>query len=112
VVGLAGRLFAELREKRGLAYSHGVMTPFRTGPAFVVAHLGTAPENAAAAEAALLAELERVRQAPVDDHELARAKAYLIGTFSMDRRLNARQALYLAFLEVSGGGSDFGDGYG
>jgi len=109
--GTAGRLFAELREKRGLAYSLGVLTPFRTGPAFVVAHLGTAPENAAAAEAALLAELERVRQAPVGDHELARAKAYLIGTFSMDRRTNARQAWYLAFFEVIGAGWDFADRY-
>jgi zinc protease len=109
--GMASRLFAELREKRGLAYSLGVLTPFRTGPAFFVAHLGTAPENAAAAEAALLAELEKVRQAPADDHELARAKAYLVGTFAMDRRTNARQAWHLAFFEVIGAGWEFGDRY-
>jgi predicted Zn-dependent peptidase len=109
--GKAGRLFTELREKRGLAYALGVLTPFRTGPAFFAAYLGTAPETASAAEAALLGELEKVRQAPVGDHELARAKAYLLGNFAMDRRTNARQAWHLAFFEVSGAGWDFADRY-
>jgi zinc protease len=109
--GMAGRLFTELREKRGLAYALGVLTPFRTGPAFFATYLGTAPETASAAEAALLGELERVRQAPVGDHELARAKAYLLGNFAMDRRTNARQAWHLAFFEVIGAGWDFADRY-
>src|SRR2546422_5852535 len=34
--GMAGRLFVELREKRGLAYALGVLIPFRTGPSFFV----------------------------------------------------------------------------
>lgn len=109
--GMAGRLFVELREKRGLAYSLGALTPFRTGPSFFVAYLGTAPENSAAAEAGLLAELEKVRQAPVSDEELARAKAYLLGSFALDRRTNARQAWHLAFFEVIGAGWDFSERY-
>jgi len=109
--GMAGRLFVELREKRGLAYALGVLIPFRTGPSFFVTHLGTAPENSAAAEAGLLAELERMRQAPVGREELARAKAYLLGNFALDRRTNARQAWYLAFFEVIGAGWDFPERY-
>lgn len=109
--GMAGRLFVELREKRGLAYALGVLIPFRTGPSFFVAHLGTAPENSAAAEAGLLAELERIRRAPVGREELARAKAYLLGNFALDRRTNARQAWYLAFFEVIGAGWDFPERY-
>ncbi|OLA98557.1 MAG: hypothetical protein AUH77_07245 [Candidatus Rokubacteria bacterium 13_1_40CM_4_69_39] len=109
--GMAGRLFVELREKRGLAYALGVLIPFRTGPSFFVTHLGTAPENSAAAEAGLLAELERIRQAPVGREELARAKAYLLGNFALDRRTNARQAWYLAFFEVIGAGWDFPERY-
>ncbi len=109
--GTAGRLFAELREKRGLAYSLGALTPFRTGPSFLVTYLGTAPENSAAAEAGLLAELEKLRRAPVSDEELARAKAYLLGSFALDRRTNARQAWHLAFFEVIGVGWDFPERY-
>jgi predicted Zn-dependent peptidase len=109
--GMAARLFVELREKRGLAYALGVLIPFRTGPSFFVPHLGTAPESSAAAEAGLLAELERIRQAPVSGEEVARAKAYLLGNLALDRRTNARQAWYLAFFEVVGAGWDFPERY-
>src|SRR5439155_708029 len=67
--------------------------------------------GAGAAEAGLLAELERIRQAPVGREELARAKAYLLGNFALDRRTNARQAWYLAFFEVIGAGWDFPERY-
>jgi predicted Zn-dependent peptidase len=109
--GMAGRLFVELRERRGLAYALGVLVPFRTGPSFFVTHLGTARENSSAAEAGLLAEIERTRQAPVGGDELARAKAYLLGNFALDRRTNARQAWHLAFFEVIGAGWDFPERY-
>ena len=109
--GMAGRLFVELRDRRGLAYSTGVLTPFRTGPTFFVAYLGTAPASAAAAEAGVLRELERVRDAPVSGDELARAKAYVRGQLAMDRRTNARLAWYLAFFETVGAGWDFPDRY-
>jgi len=110
--GMAGRLFVELRDRRGLAYSTGVVVPpFRTGPAFFVAYLGTAPANAAAAEAGVLHELARARAAPITAEELARAKAYVRGQLSMDRRTNARQAWYLAFFEVVGAGWDFPERY-
>src|SRR3989475_2358599 len=83
--GMAVRLFVELREKRGLAYALGVLIPFRTGPSFFVTYLGTAPENSAAAEAGLLAELERIRQAPGRRQELAPAKAYPPRDFALAR---------------------------
>ena len=110
--GMAGRLFVELRDRRGLAYSTGVIMPFRTGPVFVVAYLGTAPASAAAAEAGVLHELEHVREAPVSEDELARAKAFVRGQLAMDRRTNSRIAWYLAFFEAVGAGWDFPDRYG
>ncbi len=85
--------------------------PYRTGPTFLIAYLGTAPASAAAAEAGVLQELERVRGAPVSGDELARAKAYLRGQLVMDRRTNARLAWYLAFFETVGAGWDFPDRY-
>jgi zinc protease len=109
--GMAGRLFVELRDRRGLAYSTAVLTPYRTGPIFFVAYLGTAPASATAAEAGVLRELERIREAPLGADELARAKAYIRGQLVMDRRTNARLAWYMAFFETIGAGWDFPDRY-
>jgi len=109
--GMSGRLFRELREQRGLAYSVGTLGSFRTGPSFLVSYLGTAPTNAEAAETGMLAEIERVRGEAVADRELARAKAYLLGNLAMDRRTSARHAWYLAFFEVIGAGWDFPERY-
>jgi len=110
--GMAGRLFVELRDQRGLAYSTGVLTTYRTGAAFFVAYLGTAPASATASEAGILRELERVRESPISADELARAKAYVRGQLVMDRRTNARVAWYLAFFETIGAGWDYPDRYG
>jgi predicted Zn-dependent peptidase len=109
--GMSGRLFRELREQRGLAYSVGMLGSFRTGPSFLVSYLGTAPTNVEAAEAGMLAEIERMRGETVTDRELARAKAYLLGNLAMDRRTSARHAWYLAFFEVIGAGWDFPERY-
>lgn len=109
--GMGGRLFLELREKRGLAYSVGVVNPSRRAGGYVVAHIGTEARNASAAESGLLREMERVRGDDVSADELARAKAYLLGTLAMDRRTNAREAWYLAFFEGAGVGWDFPERY-
>jgi predicted Zn-dependent peptidase len=105
--GMSSRLFVELRDRRGLAYSVGVLATARTGPALFVPYLGTAPPNADAALAGMLGEVDRVRTEPVDERELARAKAYLLGNLAMDRRTSGRRAWHLAFYELIGAGWDW-----
>jgi predicted Zn-dependent peptidase len=109
--GMAGRFFSELRDKQGLAYTTATQYPARADNSYFLAQLGTAPENVARAEAALRAQLERVRRERVADEELRVAKAYLLGNLAMDRRTNARQAWYLAAYEESGVGFEFLDRY-
>jgi predicted Zn-dependent peptidase len=109
--GTGGRLFTELREREGLAYSLGVVNPSRAGPGVILGYVGTVPASAAAAEAAMLREIARIRTDPPTPSELARARAYLVGTQAMDRRTNARQSWYLAFFELVGAGHDFPDRY-
>jgi zinc protease len=104
--GMSGRLFTELRDKRGLAYSVGVLSSFRTGPSFIT-YMGTAPASAEAAEAGVLSEIDRIRVEQVSERELARGKAFLLGNLAMDRRTNARHAWYMAFFEVIGAGWDY-----
>jgi zinc protease len=104
---MAGRLFVELRDKRGLAYTAtSYYDPVR-GPGALVLYLGTAPGNAARAEEALRREVERMRRELVGTEELRRAKGYLLGRYVMDRRTNERQAWYLAFYELEGQGRDY-----
>ena len=105
--GMAGRLFVELRDRRGLAYSASAYYEPVREPGALILYLGTAPDNAAGAEAALRREVERIRTEPVGQDELKRAKGYLLGKYVMDRRTNERQAWYSAFYDMEGVGQDF-----
>src|SRR5207249_4827960 len=64
-----------------------------------------------AAAAAVLAEVDRLRRDRVEEREVARAKAWLLGNLAMDRRTSARHAWYLAFFELVGGGWDWPERY-
>ena len=105
--GMAGRLFVELRDRRGLAYTAASFYEPMHEPAALIFYLGTAPENVMKAEEGLRQEIERARQTPVTDEDLSRAKNYLLGRYEMDRRTNERQAWYAGFYTVEGVGLDY-----
>ncbi|HEY7138861.1 MAG TPA: pitrilysin family protein [Methylomirabilota bacterium] len=105
--GMSSRLFRTLRDEEGLAYAVGSQYPTRRGAGRVVLHIGTAPENVTAAEAGLRREVDRLAGEPVPEDELERTKAYLSGSFVLDRRTNSRQSFYLAFYEVMGVGAEY-----
>jgi len=109
--GMAGRLFAELRDKQALAYTASAYYDPVREPGALILYLGTAPENATRAEEALRKEIDRIRSEPVGAEELGRAKGYLLGNYTMDRRTNGRLAWYLAFYETEGVGGKFPDEY-
>jgi zinc protease len=109
--GMAGRLFAELRDKRALAYTAASYYEPVREPGALVLYLGTMPDNASRAEQALLGEVQRIRETPVSAAELGRAKGYLLGRYAMDRRTNERLAWYLAFYEVEGVGLGYPERY-
>ena len=108
---MSGRLFLELRDRQGLAYSTGATYPSRTGQSFVVAYIGTAPANAQRSEEAMKQQIERVSVERLSEGELARAKRYVLGQFDLDRRTNARLAWHAAFFETAGVGQGFADSY-
>ncbi|HEV8437892.1 MAG TPA: pitrilysin family protein [Methylomirabilota bacterium] len=109
--GMGGRLFTELRDKQGLAYSTSASYPSRVGPSYLLTQMGTAPTGRVRAEEAMRREIDRIRHDGVTAAELARAKRYLLGQFALDRRTNARVAWYAAFFESAGVGHDFGRQY-
>jgi predicted Zn-dependent peptidase len=77
--GMSSRLFLTLREERALAYdiSSGVLDYADAGALEISA--GVDPANLGKALDAILAELTRLRDEPVPDGELAKARSYLAG---------------------------------
>jgi zinc protease len=77
--GLGGRFFDELRDKQSLAYTvHAFASEYRTIGTFV-SYIATSPAQESTARNGLLAEFAKLRDVPVTDDELRRAKRYLIG---------------------------------
>jgi predicted Zn-dependent peptidase len=82
--GLSSRLFQEVRERRGLAYSvySYRVAYFETG-AFAV-YVGTAPDRVHEAVAVVSAELDRLRHdAGIGPEELESAKGHLKGSMAL-----------------------------
>jgi predicted Zn-dependent peptidase len=75
----SSRLFREVREKRGLAYSVGSYNEQYTDSGLVATYVGTREDNVEEACAIIGAELERLRSEPVSTEELARAKENVKG---------------------------------
>jgi predicted Zn-dependent peptidase len=90
---MSSRLFQEVREKRGLAYSVGSYTAGYADAGQVVVHLGTREDNLATCCSIIQTELRKLRDSPVADTELRRAKDHLkgrlvLGTESPGTRMN------------------------
>ncbi len=77
--GMSSRLFLSVREERGLAYdvSSGLVDYADAGALEVSA--GVDPDGIGDALEAILAELARMRDEPVPEDELEKAKRYLAG---------------------------------
>ena len=77
--GMSSRLFLSVREDRALAYdvSSGVVEYSDAG--FLEVSAGVDPPGISAALEAILAEFARLRDEPVPDDELEKARSYLSG---------------------------------
>ena len=75
----SSRLFREIREKRGLAYSVGSYTEQFTECGMVAMYVGTREENVQEACTIIGQELGGLRSDGVSDEELARAKEHVKG---------------------------------
>ena len=76
---MSSRLFQEVREKRGLAYSVGSYAVGYADTGQVGVYLGTREDNLGTACEVVGAELRRIGDEPLPDEELRRAKDHLKG---------------------------------
>jgi zinc protease len=105
--GSTSRLYTRVREERGLAYSvYAQYSAQRYGGMLL---LGFQSENTRVREVLALVreELVRLRRERVSGEELARAKAYLIGSFPLRMDTSAELTSLLLVVEQFGLGLDY-----
>jgi len=81
--GLSSRLFDEIRERRGLAYSVYSATSAYADTGSWSVYAGAMPEHAGEVARLIRVELERLVDDGITDEELAIAKGYLTGAYEM-----------------------------
>jgi zinc protease len=105
--GFASRLVHEVRERQGLAYAIGSGFHAMKDPGDFVVRFQTRNPAANQAIRSVLDELRRIRTEPVEDDELADAKANLIGGFPLRIDTNGETAGLLTFIEMYGLGTSY-----
>lgn len=105
--GLSSRLFLELREKKGLAYT--VRSNYETNElcANLSIYIATEPKNIQICLYGFRTELEKFKTTLVSTSELENAKSNLIGKQQFVTETNAQQANQLAYYGIMNLGFDF-----
>ncbi|TXK19817.1 pitrilysin family protein [Homoserinibacter sp. GY 40078] len=91
--GMSSRLFQEVRERRGLAYSVYSFASSYSDAGVMGLYAGCSPRRAADVAELMLAEFRRVAESGIEDHELFRARGQLAGASALaledsDTRMN------------------------
>ncbi|HZU76814.1 MAG TPA: pitrilysin family protein [Dehalococcoidia bacterium] len=81
--GMSSRLFREVRERRGLAYSVGASTSRYLDTGTFSISAGVSPENAVEAVQVIMGEVAKLVAEPVGEEELTKARDYAVGSFRL-----------------------------
>lgn len=109
--GMGARLFIELRDKQGLAYSVNSNFQSYLNSGIFKAYILTGYKHKERARLSLLEEVDRLRTRLVSYDELVRAKRFHLGLFDIGLQSNSSVASKLAYYEIMGIGSDFIEKY-
>jgi predicted Zn-dependent peptidase len=97
---MSSRLFQNVREKRGLAYAvFSGLSAYRDAGSFTV-YAGCSNEAVGEVIDLVVEELRTVRQAPVPDAELQRAKDHLKGSLMLSLENTASRMSHIARQEI------------
>ena len=81
--GMSSRLFSEVREKRGLAYSVHTGTEAYADAGYLATQCGVEHENLEKTIAVILEEYQKIAREKVPEEELQKAKEYIKGKMAM-----------------------------
>lgn len=100
--GMGSRMFSQLREREGLAYSVNASLGTTMVNASIDAYMGTARHNAAYALDAMQRHFHQLRDEQVSESELQRAQNYLVGNHALSRETIGDQG-FSALLNIAMG---------
>jgi predicted Zn-dependent peptidase len=98
----SSRLFQEVRERRGLAYSVFCFSNLYAHTGEVGLYVGTRPDNLAQALSVIAAELERFVHAPATEQELTRSRENLKGRVVLSMESTAARMSHLGASLLNG----------
>jgi predicted Zn-dependent peptidase len=81
--GMSSRLFKEIRERRGLAYSVGSSVSRFVDTGVMVISAGVSPENLREATAVIRQELQKLVEEPAGEDEMAKVRDYSVGNLRL-----------------------------
>ena len=100
--GLSSRLFLELREKKGLAYTVRSAYETHLKSAVFSIYIGTEPSNIETSINGFKEEIEKIKNILVSEEELHNAKNNLIGKQQFISETNSQQANIMAYYSIMG----------
>ncbi len=98
--GMSSRLFQEIRETRGLAYSVFSYQASFDDAGYLAIYAGTAPEHVPETLAVIDAELDRVVAEGLSDAEIDAARGHLVGALAMSLETSASRMRRLGRAEL------------
>jgi predicted Zn-dependent peptidase len=98
--GMSSRLFSEVREKRGLAYSIGASMDFAHETGALIAYAGVEHANLAETVKIILKEMKKIATRGVTDEELERAQSGFAGRIAFGYETSDDIAEHFAEQEV------------
>ncbi len=101
--GMSSRLFQEIREKRGLAYSVYSFNQGYSDAATFGLYAGCSPAKAKEVTELMIAELDKVAQSGITSEELALARGNISGSLALKFETNQARMSRLASAEIVAG---------
>lgn len=99
---LGSRLFTRIRDRLGLAYYTGAINFVGLVPGYIAFYAGTDPEKLQTVEHELTDEIQKLAETGLDEAELNRARAKLLGQRKLARQDPANLAMAAALDELYG----------
>lgn len=107
--GLSSRLFRELREKKGLAYTVRTSCEVKAKAGLFNIYIATEPSNIDTCLKGFKEEIEKIKTIPVEKDELKSAKNNIFGKHQFISETNLQQSSSMAYYGINGLPFDFFD---
>ncbi|MFH0731839.1 MAG: pitrilysin family protein [Candidatus Omnitrophota bacterium] len=105
--GSSGRLYSQIRQKEGLAYTLGTFGMVGLDKGMFVFYAATTPENADKVSKSIVSQIEQIKSEKLEDEEISAAKKILITKQQLSLQTNSSLAMQLGLDELYGLGYDY-----